>query len=685
MKIYRLIDGYLVFIMLMLAQPILALASQSDEMNPIYDIDSDLRRECRSAPLLVGLGQSDITGPIAEAALNGYGDIGHRSEGLHMRLRSRAFIFQNACQSRIMALVLNDLAMVFNSLKSEILAKVNKTLPGVFHHENLLLSATHTHAGHGGYGYHTLYNLPTLGFNHQAHQAIVDGTAEAIVAAYFNQRPMSLQVKEGRLRQAGFNRSLDAYHRNPEFEQLAYEDDVDTSKLVLSLRDEQGQLRGLLDWFPVHPVYLPLENKLVSGDNKGLAAYQVERRYGVRYLSQQPEFLAGFFQANSGDISPYEIDAPPTDRNQYFKDLEYNAALQSRRALELVEQSRFSLGRDIDYIHMYVDLDKVSLRSEFRFSETQLKTCPGALGVAFAAGTENGQPVPIFKEGTIYGKNWPEITLLPDLQDCHAEKVILLPTGLFEPSWTPHILPFQIIRIGQLAIVAAPFEITSMAGRRLKSTILRELAPYGIRWVALTGLANEYAHYVTTPEEYAEQNYEGGSTLFGPNSLGAYTQIFVDLARKMAIGDHPAQVLTPPDLSDQDLELLPGVVLDRPPRGREFGEQANQLQKSYQIGAIVKAEFWGAHPKNDLKRNQSYLIIERKESAGWIPMLYDWDHETLMRWDRKGLAKSLITIEWFTRPETLPGVYRICHFGASRNLLGKVSDYQGCSDSFEIQ
>jgi hypothetical protein len=34
-------------------------------------------------------------------------------------------------------------------------------------------------------------------------------------------------------------------------------------------------------------------------------------------------------------------------------------------------------------------------------------------------------------------------------------------------------------------------------------------------YVVLAGPANTYAHYVTTPEEYAAQRYEGASTIFG--------------------------------------------------------------------------------------------------------------------------------------------------------------------------
>lgn len=43
--------------------------------------------------------------------------------------------------------------------------------------------------------------------------------------------------------------------------------------------------------------------------------------------------------------------------------------------------------------------------------------------------------------------------------------------------------------------------------------------------VAISGLTNTYASYVTTWEEYQVQRYEGASTLYGPHTLDAYIQV----------------------------------------------------------------------------------------------------------------------------------------------------------------
>ena len=48
--------------------------------------------------------------------------------------------------------------------------------------------------------------------------------------------------------------------------------------------------------------------------------------------------------------------------------------------------------------------------------------------------------------------------------------------------------------------------------------------------VVLGAPANSYTHYITTPEEYLVQRYEGASTLYGPHTLDAYLNLSVTLS-----------------------------------------------------------------------------------------------------------------------------------------------------------
>ncbi|MEL7210694.1 MAG: neutral/alkaline non-lysosomal ceramidase N-terminal domain-containing protein [Actinomycetota bacterium] len=89
------------------------------------------------------------------------------------------------------------------------------------------------------------------------------------------------------------------------------------------------------------------------------------------------------------------------------------------------------------------------------------------------------------------------------------------------------------MRIGSLAIVCCPGEFTTVAGARLRRTVEEALAGSGIGDVVLMTYCNDYMGYVTTAEEYEEQAYEGGHTVFGRHTLGAFRTVLAELAPQL--------------------------------------------------------------------------------------------------------------------------------------------------------
>lgn len=69
-------------------------------------------------------------------------------------------------------------------------------------------------------------------------------------------------------------------------------------------------------------------------------------------------------------------------------------------------------------------------------------------------------------------------------------------------QWQPNTVSTQLVRIGHLVLVGVPGELTTMAGRRLRRALQDELGLLMESDVIIAGLANTYADYVTTPEEY---------------------------------------------------------------------------------------------------------------------------------------------------------------------------------------
>ncbi|MEE7589078.1 neutral/alkaline non-lysosomal ceramidase C-terminal domain-containing protein, partial [Klebsiella pneumoniae] len=121
--------------------------------------------------------------------------------------------------------------------------------------------------------------------------------------------------------------------------------------------------------------------------------------------------------------------------------------------------------------------------------------------------------------------------------------------------------------------------------------------------------ANAYASYVTTREEYAAQEYEGGSTLYGPWTQAAYQQLFVDMAVALRERLPVETSAIAPDLSCCQMNFQTGVVADDPYIGKSFGDVLQQPRESYRIGDKVTVAFVTGHPKNDLRTEKTFLEV----------------------------------------------------------------------------
>ena len=76
---------------------------------------------------LVGIGKADVTGPAVEIPLMGYGKSNQAAGGIHTRLFSRSFIFQNKGSSNdVVVFVSVDLAMIGHLKKQKVLEKLSE-------------------------------------------------------------------------------------------------------------------------------------------------------------------------------------------------------------------------------------------------------------------------------------------------------------------------------------------------------------------------------------------------------------------------------------------------------------------------------------------------------------------------------------------------------------------------------
>lgn len=239
------------------------------------------------------------------------------------------------------------------------------------------------------------------------------------------------------------------------------------------------------------------------------------------------------------------------------------------------------------------------------------------------------------KTGNIFWNTVRNFIARPIAEDihCQAPKPILLATGraTFPNPWQPRIVPTQLFQIGNVLIAAVPGEFTTMSGRRLRS-VLKLAAGNNLNTkVIVAGLSNSYSSYITTPEEYQMQRYEGASTIFGPYTLPIYLEQFEKLYKAISQQIQLDPGPFPPDFSGRLVTLVPPPLFDSAPWGQHFGRVRKQPKPSVIRGEEVDVEFISSNPRNgnEWMHGRSYFTIEKEETnQTWIAVANDADWDT---------------------------------------------------------
>lgn len=638
-----------------------------------------------------GRGIADITGEPAECGMLGYGVRSQVTTGLHTRLRARAFVIADADDARVL-LVVCELPLLLESVHRAVLGRLAGSYEGRYTAVNVMLTATHTHCGPGGYGDHRLYNSNTHGFRPQTFNAIVDGICEAVADAHADLGPADLSIAVGALCDASINRSPSAFARNPESDRAHFPAGIDPQTTLLRI-ERDGRLIGAVNWFATHGTSMTNRNTLISSDNKGYAGYRWERLdHGVDYLAPgRPEFIAAFAQTNAADMSPNLNRRPgsgPTENE--FDNTRIIGDRQAAAAARLADGPGAGLTGGVDARVGYLDLADFRVRPEFTGDGRSHRTGPVLAGAAALAGTDEG-PGPLYplvkqgrnrlvdavSRGVVY-------RLSPRLRDAHAPKGAIVGGSLLNRalSLLAEGAPVQLLRLGQLYLIGIPAEVTIVAGLRLRRTVAG-IVGAELDQVLVAGYSNGYLHYVTTPQEYDEQRYEGGSTMFGRWELPALQQAVAELATAMRDG-RPVAVGTAPHPRSHRRRTRRRHRRDLPVDGHRFGAVISAPRPRYLPGATVHAVFAGAHPNNDLHRGGSYLRVQRETDAGWITIADDGDWSTIFRWRRSRRHASTVTLSWTVPAGTPPGHYRLRYDGDARGRDGRVRPVTGTTDPFEI-
>lgn len=382
-----------------------------------------------------------------------------------------------------------------------------------------------------------------------------------------------------------------------------------------------GQLHALLSLFGVHATCIGNTLDKFDGDNKGYAAAQAEHWLSTQRIEAPVAIFAQATAGDVSPHFHGKDQLVRRNRIKGAAEYAYaqqNGNYQSDMALSMLSQPpQNSIRGSLDSILSYMDFSNMHVDAEFANGEIDAYTSDPCHGAAFFAGTPVdglGTPAPIAKGMVLLAKsvkkwrlntaktfnslnplsrlkkiNPAEAQYYQRLYASQGPKHIVLEAGrkrilgraldaapsVFDPliaemnrqvkagaisdsPMVPSIVPLQIVVIGQLALLCCPGEFTTMAGQRLVNTIKPIVQPHGLEHVLLCSYCNDYMGYVTTFEEYQEQAYEGGHTLYGQWTLAAFQtgfrQLAIQLTKPIAARNHD-QTTRPVPVPEHELAL----------------------------------------------------------------------------------------------------------------------------------
>lgn len=473
---------------------------------------------------------------------------------------------------------------------------------------NLMLHAQNTHSAPGGYSSYLLHNLLSGGFNKNFYNALLEASIKAIEKSInsVNSAKIILNVSEiDEEKNLAFNRNLAAYNANKDVSLLSdNQTHLALNRWVKQLKiiDKNGAEKGIINWFGVHGNSVGPEKRLVSSDNKGYAASIFEKE-----MAENQGFVAIFAQEAAGDISPnYHGNALRWPRGKYedsFKSAYFNGFLQYEKAVELCKQTEVDIPiiGTIKADSAFYDFSNLTLNEKYSDSG-ELSLGQASLGLSVIKGLDiDSKGVNAFTANLIAG--WIKLNAffneaplissrkkrlrMKKLRRIQGNKEILIELeqkkiagfkrlnnipladpfsdllSIFKKAyqkrvthkvdWWPSIIELQYIQIGSLLIIGIPGDITSQAAVRLKQAVM-DASEHQFLDVIINSYANDYCGYICTPEEYDKQYYEGGFTVFGRETLGAFQTAYTELIK----GSKQSALKTkrPKALSSEELEQM---------------------------------------------------------------------------------------------------------------------------------
>ena len=589
--------------------------------------------------LRAGVGKADIT-PQTGYYLGGWTRADRVARGQHTRLYARALVLER--NGHKLALVSIDLFMVAGGLQKQA-AELNGDRG--FSEANVLISASHTHSGPGGYANFKTFNTaaPSLQTatdpisfyrlldpkpaDPQLYSFLVKQIARAIRRADDDLGPAEAGWGAAEIHGLTQNRSIEAHLADHgilrEFSQgdasldpagLAHTIDPAVNVLrVDKLRRRRGRLRrepiGAWSTFADHGTVTKSSFQYYNADHHASAVRVFEAR--VRSTAKVPrsqQILNVYGNSDEGDQSA-GLNRHGPAASDYVGRVEAAAMLRAWRS------ARRSLRRAPAFASRWTRVCLCGQRTEGGSVADY-----AMVGIPFLTGSEEERG-PLFDvtHEPLEGRRNP----LPVPGQGHKIGFPLSSDSV------PRAVPLMAVRLGSRLIVSQPGEATREVGARLRAAVLGAAAGSGVSRVVVSGLGNEFIQYITTPEEYDRQHYEGGSTLYGPLESNFLREQVSELARRLVRGE-PAQAAYPFDPTNGVLPNGPGYG-----PGAQHGryESSRPRVRRMDRGLLL----WrGGQRGLDRPLERAFVTVQRLSGRRWRSVTSDLGLELLWTVDDDG-------------------------------------------------
>ena len=499
------------------------------------------RRQPFTAPplgtLSAGAATADIT-PTIGLPMAGYSTQGQVATGVIGRLFARALYLEDADGERV-ALVALDLMSASRYLLEAVASRTSAFGVGT---DRLVLAGTHTHTGPGWFYGNSLYDefaCVEAGFDEGLATWMAARIAEAVDVARGRARPARVGFGTRACWGVSRNRSKPAFDCNPTAlswnsgpfpganapgglfpEQRA----VDPRVRTLAAFDRgSGAPIGVFATFSCHSTATGACLRSYSSDWPGFASrtarWALARRWGG-------DAVVGVALSAAGDVNALRTGL--ADPEPVGLDLARRVGVRVGDTIAAAVEDAAATASESVRIECRYDEPPTSGRSGPPPAPGTRLADRWYFGAPTIGGSEESR-TPFYRAGLVRegmrgddfapdDPQYPKARALGPAFDLVRATLGLCASPVF---------PLHVVRIGGLLIGTVPGEPTGHAAFALEKALLEAVRPEA---AFIVGYAGDYVGYITTPEEYDAQHYEGASTIFGRPTLPHLVARLVALA-----------------------------------------------------------------------------------------------------------------------------------------------------------